>query len=74
MSDLSKASPQAVHALHQQARETVELAAGLIPGLMNMAAMQRAHDEVVAYLHGGPIPVLTPGAQAILNTHRSEQT
>ena len=30
-----------------------------------------AIDQLTAALHGGPPPPLTPGAQAIINKHRS---
>ena len=32
----------------------------------------RARDEIVAWIHGGPEPKLTPGAQAILARNAQE--
>ena len=32
-----------------------------------------AIDQLTAAAHDGPLPPLTPGAQAIINKHRSQQ-
>ena len=54
------------HARWASAEGNVELRTGVVATLQEVTDIYRVQDEIIACLHGGDLPKLTPGAQALL--------